>query len=339
MQTHAYIRATGRYVPDKIVKNNDLAEVLDTSDEWIQKRVGIKERRYADPEVQSSDLAKEAVLDLISKNDIDLQEIDCIILATLSPDHHFPGTAMFLQEKLGIGGSKIPCFDIRQQCSGFIYGLQMAQAFVENKMYQNVLLVGTEVHSHALDYSPRGRAVTVIFGDGAAAVVVSASENTSHAILTTELHSDGRGAMQGVHHKLFNIGKKPIVYYNPFDFETNADLYPDMNDARKLFTSAIKSMTEVSLTALKKLNLNIDQIDWVLPHQANYRINKLTAEQLGIADQKVLYNIHKYGNTTAATIPLLLSEFTDDGTIRRGDLLLMVAFGSGFTWGAAVVRY
>jgi len=335
----AFIRSSGMYVPETVVKNNDLPEALETSDEWIVQRSGIHTRHVAKSGQQCSDLALKAVENLLSKGEVDAQEIDCIIFATLSPDIFFPGTGVFLQEKLGWAERHIPCYDIRQQCSGFVYGLQMAQAFIESGMYNNILLVGAEVHSNALDYSVRGRAVTVLFGDAAAAVVVSPSLGDNSGILLVKNHADGRGALNGIHMKIFDIGKRPIIDYHPADFESNQAFYPEMPSSKNLFSNAVRRMTEVSLSTLAQLGLGRTDVDWVLPHQANMRINQMVANQLEVPQDKVLYNIHKYGNTTAATIPLLLAEYTDDGTIHRGDLLLMVAFGSGFTWGAAVVRY
>ena len=339
MRRRACIRSSGMYVPEKVVKNDDLAQLMTTSDEWIQRRSGICERRYAAEGDRCSDLAKRSVEDILGKGDVKAEEIDAIIFSTLSPDHHFPGCGVFLQEKLGWANRHIPCYDIRQQCSGFIYGLQMAQAFVETGMYENVLLVGAELHSNALEYNDRGRAVTVLFGDGAASVVVSRSTDENSGILITKVHADGEGALQGVHLKLFDIGKKPIVYYDPSDDDSNVGLFPEMPNPKNLFANAVRRMVEVSLSCLKDLGLTIHDVDWVLPHQANARINKMVAEYLEIPHEKVLYNIHKYGNTTAATIPLLLDEFSKNGTIKRGDLLLMVAFGSGFTWGAGIVRF
>lgn len=327
------------YVPERIVKNDDLPAELNTNDQWIQERSGILERRYADLGVRTSDLAVKAVENLFKKNEVMAEEIDCIIFATLSPDFFFPGAGVFLQEKLGWAGREIACYDIRQQCSGFIYGLQMAQAFVENRMYRNVLLVGAEIHSHGLEFAERGRAVTVLFGDGAAACVVSTSENDTSRILVTRCHADGRGALNGVHMKLFDFAKMPIIDYNPSDPSENRDFYPDMPSPKNLFSNAVRKMSEVSLAVLKIAGLSIDDVDWVLPHQANMRINTMVADQIRIPQQKVLYNIFKFGNTTAATIPLLLAEYTENGTIKRGDLMLMVAFGSGFTWGAGLVRY
>jgi 3-oxoacyl-[acyl-carrier-protein] synthase-3 len=327
------------YVPDQVVTNDDLAQLMDTSDEWIVQRTGIRERRYADVGVATSDLAVKATQNLLERGDVAADEIDCIILATLSPDHLFPGTGVFVQEKLGWAERSIPCYDIRQQCSGFVYGMQMAQAFVETGMYDNVLLIGAEIHSHGLDFSDRGRAVTVLFGDGAAAVVVSPASDERSCIFHSEIYSDGTGAMSGVHAKLYDISKKPIIDYDPRNFDENADMFPAMPNAKNLFVNAVRRMAEVILSGLNRAGLSVDDVDWVLPHQANMRINTMMAEIAGIPAEKVLYNIHKFGNTTAATIPLLLAEFTDNGTIKRGDVLVMVAFGSGFTWGSVVLRY
>ncbi len=339
MSRCAYIRSTGMYVPDNVVTNDDLSKLMTTSDEWIQQRSGIRERRYAAKGDRCSDLAMRSVENMLEKGDVAADEIDCIIYATLSPDYHFPGAGVFLQEKLGWADRGIPCYDIRQQCSGFIYGLQMAQSFVESGMYKNVLLIGAELHSNALEYNDRGRAVTVLFGDGAASAVISKSTDDTSGILTTQVHADGKGAMNGIHLVLFDIGKKPIVYYDPSNDEKNQALFPEMPNPKNLFTNAVRRMVEVSQACLEKLNLTVDDVDWVLPHQANKRINNMAAEYLSIPEEKVLYNIHKYGNTTAATIPLLLDEFTVNGTIKRGDLMLLVGFGSGFTWGASLVRY
>jgi 3-oxoacyl-[acyl-carrier-protein] synthase III len=339
MERHAYFRSTGMYVPERVVTNDDLSKLMTTSDEWIHKRSGIRERRYVEPGVRCSDLAKHAVENLLSKGGVQADEIDCIIFATLSPDIHFPGSGVFLQEKMGWSDRHIPCYDIRQQCSGFIYGVQMAQAFIETGMYENVLLVGAEVHSNALEYNDRGRAVTVLFGDGAACAVISKSPSPESMIMKTKVHADGKGAFDGVHLILFDISKKPIVYYNPSDEKENIVLFPEMPNPKNLFTNAVRRMAEVSLSSLEQLGLKASDVDWVLPHQANKRINDMAAQFMGIPEEKVLFNIHKYGNTTAATIPLLLDEYTVNGTIKRGDLMLMVGFGSGFTWGASLVRY
>lgn len=340
MKYRAYIRTSGMYVPDRVVTNHDLAKIFDTSDEWIVQRSGIRERRFVEPGITTSDLAVKATQNLLAKNEIAAEEIDCIIFATLSPDIHFPGTGVFLQEKLGWAERLVPCYDIRQQCSGFVYALQMAQAFVECGIYRNVLIAGAEVHSNYLDFSNRGRAVAVLFGDAAGVCVVSRQpEGSSSEILYSEMHADGRGALNGLHMKIFDTSRRPAIYYDANDPEQNNDMYPQMVSGPNIFTNAVRRMVEVGKTVLEINNIAVADIDWILPHQANMRINHMVGEHLGVDEKKILYNIHKYGNTTAATIPLLLAEFTENGTIKRGDLLLTVAFGAGFTWGANLIRY
>jgi 3-oxoacyl-[acyl-carrier-protein] synthase-3 len=217
--------------------------------------------------------------------------------------------------------------------------MEMAHVFVESGTYDNVLVVGAEIHSNVLDYSDRGRAVTVLFGDGAAVVVVSPTDGDESCILHSEMHADGSGALNAIHIKIFDISKKPVVWYDPADLEANADLHPVMPGAKNLFSNAVRRMAEIAVSSLAHVGLTVDDVDWLLPHQANMRINNMVAENLGMPTEKVLYNIHKFGNTSAATIPLLLAEFVDNGTIKRGDLLLMVGFGAGFTWGSVVLRY
>lgn len=338
-ERYAYIRSNGMYVPEKVVTNEDLTKLMDTSNEWIVQRTGINERRYADIGVNTSDLAKLAVENMLSKKEVKLKDIDCLIFATCSPDFLIPGTGVLLQDKLGISKSHIPCYDIRQQCSGYIYGLQMAKAFIETGVYENILVVGAELHSHALEMNTRGRAVSVIFGDGAACSVISATNNDSSCIISTSAFSDGAGAFKGMHGKLFDQSQKPIIWYDPKNDDENIDLYPVMASSKNLFTNAVRRMVEVAKKSLKENDLSLKDIKYLLPHQANMRINQMVADYLKVDQDKVLYNIHKYGNTTAATIPLLLSEFTDNGTIKRGDLILMVSFGVGFTWGSALIRY
>lgn len=336
---HAYVRATGMYVPERVVTNVELAEILNTTSEWIIPTCGVKERRYADVGITTSDLAVKAVQNLLYKQDVQKEEIDCIILATLSPDHLFPGTGVFLQEKLGLSHLHIPCYDIREQCSGYIYAMQMATSFIECGMYENVLIVGAEIHSHGLDFSERGRGVTVLFGDGAGASLISRSDNEQSRILFTKVHADGRGALQGVHGFVFDQSKKPIIDYDITNPETNRHFYPEMPKPKNLFVNAIKHMSDVVATSLNRLDLDINDVAWFLPHQANKRIIRTVAEKIGLNEEKVLYNIDRYGNTTAATIPLLLSEYSENGKIKRGDLLVMAAFGSGFTWGTIILRY
>ncbi len=341
MPIRAKIIGTGSYVPPEVVKNDDLKQWMDTSDEWIHKRTGIRERRYAEVGITTSDLALEASKRAIENAGIQPEEVDCIILGTLSPDMFFPGTAIFMQQKLGISDHGCACYDIRQQCSAFVYGTEMAKAFIEGGMYRTVLVVGSEIHSHGLDFSTRGRAVTVLFGDGAAAVLYQRTETDREddGVFHTEVHADGKGAFEGVHMVVYDLHRKPIVDYNPLNFEENVGLFPQMPNPRNLFVNGVLRMCEVALRALELNGLTLDDVDWVLPHQANAHINNEMAKRINLPQEKLLMNIHKYGNTTAATIPLLLDEFTRNGQIQRGQLLLCVAFGSGFTWGAVLVRY
>jgi len=341
MVRRARIIGTGSYLPPTVVKNDELGQYMDTSDEWIYSRTGTRERRYADAGVYTSDLALEASRKTLENAGLEPGEVDCIILATLSPDRLFPGTAVYLQNKLGIADKCCACYDIRQQCSGYLYGTEMAKAFIEGGIYKNVLMVGAEVHSHMLDFSDRGRAVTVLFGDGASATLFQAfdTDKADEGVFFTEIHADGAGAYNGVHLVGYDFSCKPVVDYNPLEFDENEILWPQMPNARNLFTNGVIRMGEVALSALEKNGLTLDDVDWVLPHQANIHINTEMANRINLPSEKLLMNIHKYANTTAATIPLLLDEYTRSGQIKRGDLLVFVGFGSGFTWGAALVRY
>jgi 3-oxoacyl-[acyl-carrier-protein] synthase III len=341
MIRRAKVVGTGSYLPPRVLTNDDLRQFMDTSDEWIFDRSGVRQRHYAEPGVYTSDLALEASRRAIADAGLQPRDIDCIVLATLSPDMLFPGTACFLQEKLGISEGSCACFDVRQQCSGFVYATELARACLESGIYRNVLVVGAEIHSSLMEYATRGRMVTVLFGDAAAAVVYQADESDrpDDGVFYTELHADGRGALNGVHQRGFDISHKPYLDFEVLDAEKNFELWPQMTNPRKLYTTGVLKMSEVTLNALQKNGLAIDDVDWVLAHQANIHILMDTAERLRLPKEKMLVNIHKYGNTTAATIPLLLDEFSRNGQIRRGQLLVFVAFGSGFTWGVALVRY
>lgn len=346
------ILGLGSYVPDRIVKNEEIpflndkhvaqAEVqTQTNDEWIRARTGIEERRYVpnDGKWACSDLALHASRRAIEDAGLEPKDIDCIILGTLSPDIHFPGTAVFLQSKLGIDGEGgCACFDIRQQCSGFVYGLQMADAFVRTGIYQRVLLVGSELHSHALEYTTRGRDVMVLFGDGAGAVVVGRDESGDDrsGVLYTHCQADGSGAWD-LYLKVFDIAKAPIVWYDPYDKDQNRDLYPQMV-GKKVFLHAVRNMVVATNRALAQTGLTWDEIDWFVPHQANLRINEAVVEYAEIPREKALNSIMWYGNTTAATVPLTIDHHRKAGTVKKGDLVLSTVFGSGYTWGAAIFR-
>jgi 3-oxoacyl-[acyl-carrier-protein] synthase III len=347
------ILGLGSYVPERVVPNSEIAfldnqhvvqatQQSETSDEWIQRRTGIKERRYVpnDGSVGTSDLALLATQRALADANIEPHEIDCIIFATLSPDIHFPGTAVFLQKKLGIASkTNCACFDIRQQCSGFVYGLQMADAFIKTGVYKRILLVGAETHSHSLDFTTRGRDVMVLFGDGAGAVVLgpSDSDDPRSGIVYTSVHADGTGAMD-LYLKIFEIAKLPYVNYDSRNREENQIMYPQM-DGKRVFLNAVRGMVMSTNTALQKTGMTWDDIQWFVPHQANLRINEKVVEVAGIPPAKVLNSIEMFGNTTAATVPLTMDYWRQQGKVKRGDRILTSVFGSGYTWGAAIFTF
>ena len=343
------ILGLGSYVPDRVVPNEELpflnaqhvrqdAQQMETNDAWIQQRTGIKERRYVpnDGSWATSDLALQAAQRALADANVTAGDIDCIILGTLSPDIHFPGTAVFLQKKLGISDKSCACFDIRQQCSAFVYGLQMADAFIRTGMYKRILLVGAELHSHSLDYTTRGRDVTVLFGDGAGAVVLGPmeSDDPKSGIVYTSAHADGSGAMD-LYLKIFEISKLPYVDDDAKNREENLTMYPRM-DGKRVFLNAVRGMVMSTQAALAKTGMSWDDIQWFVPHQANLRINEKVVEVAKIPSEKVLNTIQHYGNTTAATVPLTIDYWRQQGKVKKGDRILSSVFGSGFTWGAAI---
>lgn len=338
MNYSAQIIGVGSFVPPKAYTNFDLEKLLDTSDEWIQQRTGIVKRHWVDQGTSTSDLAFEASKQAIESAGISKSDLDMIIFATLSPDHDFPGTGCFLQEKLEIPG--ITVLDIRQQCSGFIYGLSIADKFIKSGSHKNILLVGAEVHSKGLDRTPRGRDVSVLFGDGAGAVVISRNEvkdpsRDSH-IISTSLHADGAFA------------KELWLPAPGFGFDSpdriNAAMmeeglhYPKMN-GRQVFMHAVKRMSESLTNTMKENSVTVDDIDLFLFHQANIRINEKVAEMMGIPESKIFNTIQDYGNTTAATIPIGMNDAIKAGKLKKGMLVGVAAFGSGFTWASGLLRY
>jgi len=340
---NAYISGTGGYVPPRVVTNDDLREQygIDTTHDWIVQRTGIEERRYAEPGTGSSDLAVPACEEAIKNAGITPKDIDMILFCTLSPDIHFPGSGCFLQRKLGmLDGDNpkfVPAMDIRNQCSGFVYGLATAASMVQNGSCKHVLLVGAETHSAALDFSTRGRTVTSLFGDGAGAVVVSATDE-DRGVRNWTLGADGRG-IEALYLRVFDITKRPYVKLETDKMGNGLieppDMWPQM-DGKPVFKNAVERMCMSLMQVLWEKQLSANDIDLFAFHQANMRINQYVAQQLGLPEEKLLHNIQKYGNTTAATIPLLLWEAEKNGRLKRGMKVAMVAFGAGFTWGAAI---
>jgi 3-oxoacyl-[acyl-carrier-protein] synthase-3 len=325
------ILGAGHYVPSKVVTNDDLAKLMQTSDEWIVQRTGIKERRFIEHSgIGASDLAVPAAKMALEHAGLSAKDVDAIVFATLSPDHNFPGSGCFLGDKLGLGG--VPALDVRNQCSGFLYGLSVADAWVRAGVYRHVLLVGAEVHSTGIELADRGRDVAVLFGDGAGAAIVGPATEADQGLKAIELHADGAGAKE-----LWL--EAPASAYTPRLTKEMLDEgrhFPAMN-GKQVFRWATEKMPEVSRAVMEQAGIGADRIDLFVPHQANLRINQMVGAKLGIPESKTVANIEKYGNTTAATIPLGLSEAWRDGRCGRGSNVLMAAFGSGFTWGAAVL--
>ncbi len=330
------ISGLGSYVPENIVTNDDLAKVMDTNDEWIQERTGIQQRRHikkGDGNSTSVMGAKAAKI-AIDRANLTTDDIDLIVFATLSPEMYFPGGGVQVQEMLNM--STIPALDVRNQCSGFVYGLSVADQFVKTGMYKNVLVIGSENHSGGLDMTTRGRSVSVIFGDGAGAAVVTRSDKEGSGILSTHLHSEGAHAkelsLEGP-----NTGHwvPEIIAENP---QEDIPYYPYMN-GQFVFKNAVVRFSEVINEGLQTNELTPGDINMLIPHQANLRISQFVQKKFGLSDDQVFNNIQKYGNTTAASIPIALTEAWEQGKIKEGDLVVLAAFGSGFTWGSAIIRW
>lgn len=329
----AQILGVGHYVPEQVVTNTDLEKLMDTSDEWITERTGVKERRYFKEGVDTtSSMGVKAAEQALLRSGTDKEEIDLVLFATLSPDYNFPGSGVLLQRQMGMG--TIPALDIRQQCSGFVYGLSVADAYIRSGLYKKVLLVASEVQSNILELSTRGRNVAVIFGDGAGAVVLGATEEEEKGILSTHLHAEGEHAEELVLKHPGSIRKERITK----DMIDNAEHLPHMNGP-VVFKHAVRRFMEVINEGLASNGLTKEQIDLLIPHQANLRISEYIQKKLDLPNDRVFNNIQKYGNTTAASIPIALSEAWEQGKVKEGDLLCFAAFGSGFTWGSAFVRW
>jgi 3-oxoacyl-[acyl-carrier-protein] synthase-3 len=326
------IAGVGHYVPEQIINNFDLEKIMDTSDEWIRERSGIKERRWVKDGENNLDLAEKASSAALMNAGMKPEDIDFIVFATLSPDYYFPGTGCLLQERMGF--STIGALDVRNQCSGFIYGLSVADQFIKTGMYKNILLVGSETQSRGINKSTEGRDVSVLFGDGAGAAVISRSDDPKKGIITTHLHSDGQHAKELWCEDPGSV-RNPRLTKDLIDSPT---IWPSMN-GRFVFKHAATRFPEVILEALEAAGIEKSEIDLVIPHQANQRITDAVRMKLGLKEEQVFSNIEKYGNTTAASIPIAMSEAFEEGKITEGSLVCLAAFGSGFTWASALVRF
>lgn len=331
--TFSKVIGVGHYIPENVVTNNDLAEFIDTSDEWIQERTGIKERRWFDPEKDTvANMATRATRIALERAAIEASEIDFIVFATITPDYFFPGSGVLLQRELGLQG--IGAIDLRNACSGFIYGLSVADNFIRSGMYKTVLVVGAEIQSSALDKTTAGRNTNVIFADGAGAMILTATEDEEHRVLSTHLHADGDHAEE-LYVKDPGSSRKVRLSKEIAEGES---VKVHMN-GNFVFKHAVVRFQEVINEALEANGLKKDDIDLLIPHQANLRISQFVQSKMGLPDQKVFNNIMTVGNTTAASIPIAISEAWEQGKIKDGDLVCLAAFGSGFTWASALIRW
>ena len=345
----SFIAGIGMYVPEQVMTNEELTQYMDTSDAWIQERTGIKERRYAHRTKETTaTMGVEAAKIAIERAGITPQDIDFIVFATLSPDYYFPGCGVLVQRALKM--KEIGALDVRNQCSGFIYALSVADQFIKSGMYKNILVIGSEKHSFGLDFSTRGRNVTVIFGDGAGAVVLQPSDDDKKGILSTHLHSDGSEAEvlamynPGSH---ANYWKEGLASFDNAEMGQmflshaiidNAQVFPNM-DGQAVFKKAVVKFPEVIMEALNKNGYKPSDIKLLVPHQANLRISQFIQHTMKLKDEQVYNNIQRYGNTTAASIPIALCEAWQEGKIQKGDLVCLAAFGSGFTWASALMKW
>ena len=330
------IKGLGFYVPENVVTNDDLSKLMDTSDEWIQERTGIQQRHHA---LRGSDtttsMGVKASLKAIEAAKINKEEIDFIVFATLSPDFYFPGCGVLVQKELGL--PTVGALDIRNQCSGFIYALSVADQYIKTGMYKNILVIGAETQSPALDMTTRGRNMAVLFGDGAGAAIVSRSDDPERGILSTHLHSQGEYAEQ-LAMITPGVGTKWVTELLAENDPDDVSYYPNMN-GQFVFKNAVVRFAEVIEEGLKSNGLSHKDINMLIPHQANLRISQFVQHQFKLTDEQIFNNIMKYGNTTAASIPIALTEAVQQGKIKDGDLVVLAAFGSGFTWASTIIRW
>ena len=329
------ISGVGHYVPENVVTNDDLSKLMETNDAWIQERTGIKERRH----IKKGDGNSTSVMGVkaakiaLERAKLAPKDIDMIVFTTLSPDMYFPGGGVQVQEMMGM--RTIPALDVRNQCSGFVYAVSVADQFIKTGMYKHVLVIGAENHSGGLDFTTRGRSVSVIFGDGAGAAVLSRNGGDG-GILSTHIHSEGK------HKDQLSLQGPSTEHWVPQiiqeNDQENIPYYPYMN-GQFVFKHAVVRFAEVINEGLKANNLESSEIGMLIPHQANLRISQFIQKKMKLRDDQVFNNIQKYGNTTAASIPIALSEAWEQGKIKDGDLVVLAAFGSGFTWGSAIIRW
>ena len=331
------ITGLGYYVPDNIVTNDDLSKIIDTNDEWIQERTGIQERRHIiRGEDTTTSMGVKAAKIAIERSGVAKEDIDFIIFATLSPDYYFPGPGVLVQRDLGL--KTVGALDVRNQCSGFVYAVSIADQYIKTGMYKNILVIGSEVHSVGLDMTTRGRGVSVIFGDGAGAAVLSREEDNTKGILTTHLHSEGQHAEELIVKAPGMGGRWVTDILEDKDPENDESYLPYMN-GQFVFKNAVVRFAEVINEGLQANNLQVSDIDMLIPHQANLRISQFIQQKFKLTDDKVYNNIQKYGNTTAASIPIALTEAWEQGKIKSGDTVVLAAFGSGFTWGSVIMKW
>ncbi|MFO7886173.1 MAG: beta-ketoacyl-ACP synthase III [Desulfobacteraceae bacterium] len=331
------IRGTGRAFPSRLVTNEDLTKIMDTSDEWIQQRTGIKQRYWV-PEGQelgASDLGLDASQAALTKAGWKAEDLDFIIFATLSPDIFFPGSGCLLQHKLGLKST--PALDVRQQCTGFLYSLATADAYIKSGLAEKILIVGAEIHSTGLDKSTRGRDVAVIFGDGAGAVCVEGVETSENVgVLAVSLHADGSGADS----LMTELPASRLPERFPKDLDNNSPRHYPVMDGQRVFKNAVRKLPQVTKETLEKAGLSVEDLDMVFPHQANLRINQAFQQFIKIDESKMFNNIQKYGNTTAASIPIALDEALEQNLVgKKDDTVLMVGFGAGLTWAGVLYRF
>ena len=330
------ITGLGFYVPERVVTNDELSRLMDTSDEWIRERTGIEQRRYAEPGVDTTtSMGVQAARIAIERAGLGPEDIDFVVFATLSPDYYFPGPGVLVQRDLGL--RTVGALDVRNQCSGFVYGISVADQYVKTGMYKHVLVIGSELHSKGLDMTTRGRGVSVIFGDGAGAAVLSREEDPKRGILSTHLHSEGQHAEE-LSLLAPGMGKRWVTDILRDNDPDDTSFYPYMN-GQFVFKNAVVRFSEVIMEGLKTNGLQPKDIDLLIPHQANLRISQFIQHKFGLSDDQVYNNIMRYGNTTAASIPIALAEAWEAGKVAENDLVVLAAFGSGFTWGSAIIRW